>query len=96
VLISLVSGLFLIYDKSFLDRGNSLWKIGTFRLLANRLLISAISALQLAFFSLRMLITATTAVTLPVFAVLITISLALVVSLGAVFATLIGRGSVDE
>jgi hypothetical protein len=43
-----------------------------------------------------MLITATTAVPFPVFAVLITISSALAVSLGAVLATLIGRGTVDE
>jgi hypothetical protein len=43
-----------------------------------------------------MLITATTAVTLLVFAVLVEISLALVVSLGAVLVTLIGRGSVDK
>jgi hypothetical protein len=51
---------------------------------------------NLHLFSLKMLITATTAVTLLVFAVLIAISLALVVSLGAVSMTLIGRGSVDE
>jgi hypothetical protein len=44
---------------------------------------------------LEMLITSTTAVTLPVFVVLIAISSALVVSLGAVAATLIGWGSVD-
>jgi hypothetical protein len=43
-----------------------------------------------------MLITATTAVTLLVFAVSIAISSALVVSLRAVAATLIGWGSVDE
>jgi hypothetical protein len=43
-----------------------------------------------------MLITATTAVTLPVFAVLIATSSALIISLGAVLATLIGWGSVDE
>jgi hypothetical protein len=46
--------------------------------------------------SLKMLITVTTAVTLPVFAVLTAISLALVVSLGAVSTTLIGWGLVDE
>jgi hypothetical protein len=51
---------------------------------------------NLHLFSLKMLITVTTAVTLPVFAVLIAISSALVVSLGTVLATLIGRGSVDE
>jgi hypothetical protein len=51
---------------------------------------------NLHLFSLRIIIIATTAVTLPVFAVLITISLALVVSLGAVPTTLIGQGSVDE
>ncbi len=39
-----------------------------------------------------MLITATTLVTVPVFVVLIAISSALVVSIGAVSATLIGRG----
>jgi hypothetical protein len=43
-----------------------------------------------------MLIATTTAVTLPVFAVLIAISSALVVSRGAVSATLIGWGSVEE
>jgi hypothetical protein len=43
-----------------------------------------------------MLITMTTAITLPVVAVLIAISLALLVSLGAVAATLIGQGSVDK
>jgi hypothetical protein len=51
---------------------------------------------NLHLFSLKMLITATTGVTLPVFAVLIAISLALVFSLGAVSATLIRQGSVDE
>jgi hypothetical protein len=51
---------------------------------------------KLHLFLLKMLITATTAVTLPVFAVLIVISSALVVSLGAVAATLIRRGSVDK
>jgi hypothetical protein len=72
--------------------GISLRNIGILRLLARRLLISAISAPQLASFSLQMLITATTAVTLLVFAVLIATSSALVVSLGAVLATLIGQG----
>jgi hypothetical protein len=43
-----------------------------------------------------MLITLTTAVILPIFAVSIAISLALVVLLGAVLATLIGWGSVDK
>ncbi len=76
--------------------GIFLRKIGSFHLLARRLLISAISTPQLAFFSLKMLITATTAVTLPVFAVSIAISLALVVSLGAALTTLIRQGSVDE
>jgi hypothetical protein len=47
-------------------------------------------------FSLKMLVTATTAVTLPVFAVSIAISSALIVSLAAVLATLIRRGSEDE
>jgi hypothetical protein len=51
---------------------------------------------NLHLFSLKMLITVTTAVTLPVFAVSIAVSSALVVSLGAVLATLIGWGSVDE
>jgi hypothetical protein len=55
-----------------------------------------LALLNLHLFSLKMLITATTAVTLPVFAVVITISLALVVSLGAVPATLIGWGLVDK
>jgi hypothetical protein len=43
-----------------------------------------------------MLITATTAVTLSVFVVSIAISSALMLSLGAVLATLIGPGSVDK
>ncbi len=47
---------------------------------------------NLHLFLLKMLITVTTSVTLPVFLVLIAISSALVVSLGAVLATLIGRG----
>jgi hypothetical protein len=51
---------------------------------------------NLHLFPLKMLITATTAVTFPVFAVFIAISLALIVSLGAVLTTLIGWGSVDE
>jgi hypothetical protein len=48
------------------------------------------------FFLLKSLIIATTAFTLPFFAVSIAISLALIISLGAVAATLIGRGLVDE
>ncbi len=48
------------------------------------------------FFLQKMLITATTAVTLPVFAVLIAISSALMLLIGAVLATLIGWGSVDN
>ncbi len=51
---------------------------------------------DLHLFLLKMLITATTTVTIPVFAVSIAISSALIVSLGAVSAKLIGRGSVDE
>jgi hypothetical protein len=43
-----------------------------------------------------MLITATTAVTLPVFTVSIAISLALILLLEAVLATLIGQDSVDK
>jgi hypothetical protein len=62
-----------------------------------RPLIPGFSAPQIApFFKLKTLIIATTAFTLPVFAVLIAISSALIISLGAVAATLIGRGSVDE
>ncbi len=57
-----------------------------------RLLIPRFSALQIAPFLLKMLITVTTAVTLPVFVVSIAIVSAIVVSLGAVAATLIGRG----
>jgi hypothetical protein len=57
-----------------------------------RLLISAISAPHLHLFLLKMLITATTAVTLPDFAVSIATSSALIISLGAVTATLIGQG----
>ncbi len=45
---------------------------------------------------LKMLIRATTTVILLIFAVLIMISSALVVSLGAVAATLIGQGKVDK
>ncbi len=44
----------------------------------------------------KMLITVTTTVTLPVFAVLIAILLPHMLSLEAVAATLIGRGSVDK
>jgi hypothetical protein len=51
---------------------------------------------ELHLFLLKMLITMTTAVTLPVSAVSITISSALIVSLGAILATLIGWGSVDK
>jgi hypothetical protein len=43
-----------------------------------------------------MLIKATPVVSIPIFAVSIAISSALIVSLGAVSATLIGRGSVDK
>jgi hypothetical protein len=82
--------------KASQSAGIFLREIGTFCLLARRLLISVISALQLASFLLKMLITATTAVTLPVFAVLFVISPAFKVSLRAVLVTLIGRGSVDE
>ncbi len=48
------------------------------------------------FFLQKMLITTTTAVTLLVFAVLIAISSALMLLIGAVLTTLIGRGSVDN
>jgi hypothetical protein len=51
---------------------------------------------ELHLFLLKMLITVTTTVILLVFMGLILISLALVVSLGAVVVTLIGRGSVDK
>ncbi len=51
---------------------------------------------KLHLFLLKMLNIATTPVTLPVSVVLIAISSALVVSLGAVAATLVGRGSVDK
>jgi hypothetical protein len=50
---------------------------------------------NLHLFSLEMLIIATTAVTLPVFAVSVTISPAHLLLLGAVSATLIGRGLLD-
>ncbi len=72
--------------------GISLRKIGSFRLLSKRLLISAISTPQLASFTLKMLIITTTTVTLPVFAVSIAISSAFVVSLRAVSTTSIGQG----
>ncbi len=51
---------------------------------------------DLHLFLLKMLITTTTTVTSLVFAVVIAISLALIVSLGDVLATIIGRGSVDK
>jgi hypothetical protein len=51
---------------------------------------------DLHLFLQKMIIVLTIAVTLPVFVVSIVISLALVVSLGAVKVTLIGRGSVDK
>jgi hypothetical protein len=77
--------------------GIFLQKIGTFYLLARRLLIiPGISAPQIASFLLKMLITVTTAVTLPFIAASITISSALVVSLGAVVAILIGQGLLEE
>jgi hypothetical protein len=77
--------------------GIFLQKIGTFYLLARRLLIiPGIRAPQIASFLLKMLITVTTAVTLPVIAALITISSALVVSLGAVAAILIGQALLEE
>ncbi len=50
MLISLVSVLFSISEKGFLVCGIFLRKSGTFRLLARRLLISTISAPQLASF----------------------------------------------
>jgi hypothetical protein len=53
--------------------GSFLQKIGSFRLLARRRLISLISAPQFASVSTKMLITMTTPVTLPVFAVSIAI-----------------------
>jgi hypothetical protein len=71
--------------------GIFLRKIGSFRLLARRPLISKISAPQFTSFFL-MLITATTAVTFPIFAVLLAISSAFVVSLRAVLMTLFGWG----
>jgi hypothetical protein len=48
MLISLVSGLFLIFEKGFLIRRYFPLEIGTFHLLARRLLISEISAPQFA------------------------------------------------
>jgi hypothetical protein len=93
MLISLVSGLFLIFEKGFSIRGyfppeNLLFlpfgkKIFSFPRLALR---------NLHLFLLKMLITATTAVSFLVFAVWIAISSAFVVSLRAVLATLIGQG----
>jgi hypothetical protein len=61
------------------------------------LLAKSFSFLKLAFrklhlLLLKILITTTTAVNFPVFAVSIAISSALVVTLGAVLVTLIGRG----
>jgi hypothetical protein len=76
--------------------GIFLWEISTFRLLARKLLVPGLSALRIASFLLKILITATTAVTLPVFALSIAISSALVLSLGAVAATLFGWVSTDK
>jgi hypothetical protein len=78
--------------KASQSAGIFLWKIGAFRLLVKRPLISEISALQFASFFLKMLITATTAVTFSVFVVLLAISSAFVVSLRAVLTILIGWG----
>jgi hypothetical protein len=77
--------------------GIFLREIGTIHLSARRLLIPGFSAPQIAsFFPKNAHHRDHTTITLPVFAVLIVISSALILSLGAVAATSIGRGSVDE
>jgi hypothetical protein len=53
MLISSVSGLFLIFEKGFLIRGYFPPEIGSFRLLARRLLISEIGTPQFASFSTK-------------------------------------------
>jgi hypothetical protein len=88
---------FLVFEERFLR----MQEFSSCKLALSAFWQESFSFLQLVLrswhlFSRKMLITATTAVTLPVLAVLIAISSALVVSLGAVVATLIGRGSVDK
>ncbi len=78
--------------KASRSAGIFLRKIGNFRLLAKRPLISKIGAFQFASFFLKMIITATTAVTFLVFVVSLAISSAVVVSLRVVSTTLVGRG----
>jgi hypothetical protein len=89
--------LFLNFEERFLGpRGFSSMKLtlSAFWQEGFSFLESALHDLNL--FSQKMLITLISVVTLPVFAVSIAISLALVVSLGAVSATLFRWGSVDE
>jgi hypothetical protein len=74
--------------------GIFLQKVGTFCLLERRLLISAISTPQLASFFTENAHHRDYRSHLTGFAVLIATSSALAVSLGAVLATLIRRGSV--
>ncbi len=78
--------------------GNFPQEVGSFCLLTKMLLISVISASKLASFFTKNAHRHNhcAVVTLPVFAVSIAISLALLVSLGAVLTTLIGWGSVDK
>jgi hypothetical protein len=94
--ISLVSGLVLISEKGFSVRGNFPPENRHFPPFGKKAPHFRDALHNLHLFSLKMLIAATTVVTLPVFAASIPISSALVVSLGAVLATLIGQGSVDK
>jgi hypothetical protein len=71
--------------------GIFLREIGTFCLLARRLLFHRISAPQLTLLFTKNAHTATTAVTLPVFLVSIAISSALMLLLGDVLTTLVGQ-----
>jgi hypothetical protein len=97
MLISLATILFSFFGESFL----SPQEFSSGKLACSAFWQESLSSLDLAFHKLhlflqKMLITMTTAVTLPVFAVSIAISLALMLSIGAVAATLIRWGSVDK
>jgi hypothetical protein len=96
MLISLVTGLFLLFEKGFSVRGYFFQEDGTFCLLARRLLIPGFSIPQIASIFTKNAHYRDHRVTLLVFAVSIAISSALVLSLGAVAATLFRWGSVDK
>ncbi len=89
--------LFLVFEARFLDPQEfSSRKLALSAFWQEGVTFLRLALCDLHLFLLKMLITTTTAVTLLVFAVLIVISSALIVSLGAVLATLIRWGSVDK